>query len=210
MGHTRSLVRFPQLLLATLLVLAGFGAFATSAAAQDEPTSLNVIVWECLEPGCTEDPELVEGIDGVDVTATDADTEAEIGSCTTGDTETGACVIEVPSTVTNVTLTLDEATFPEGLSATDNPATFSLEDTTEYQFLLMPEGGFPPDDDPTQPPAATEPPAGDDDEPPVSSLPETGAGDHTNTSGVLVASLIAVASVTGLLAMVTRRALGRR
>ena len=212
MGLYRSLARRPRLLLVTLLALIGYGTMANGAVAQDDTGDtipLNVIVWKCLGPGCTEDSSLVEGVDGVVVTATDADAGTEIGSCTTGDTETGACVIEVPSTVTNVTLSFDETTIPEGFSATDNPTTFSLADTTEYPFLLMPEGGFPDDADP-EPTAVPDDDADAGDDSSVSQLPETGSGSQSGSSSLLVTGMVALASTLGLIAMVARRALGRR
>jgi len=209
MGLNRSLTRQPRLLLVSLMMVAGFGAFADSAAAQEETTPVTTFVRLCLEPGCTEDLTLTETIDGVPVTVTD-ETGADIGTCTTGDSEPGACVVDVPNTVTSVTISLDEAAFPEGYSADDNPATFSLADTTEYPFLLMPAEGFPEEDPQATASVAEEAEAPPADDATVSQLPETGSGQESGTTTVLVTGLVALTSVSGLLAVVARRAVGRR
>jgi hypothetical protein len=139
-------------MLAGVLVLIGVGAYALPAAAQDEDTgevtTVTTFVRLCLEPGCTEQLELTEAVDGVPVTVADATTGDPIGTCTTGDSESGACVLDVPASVASVTITLDDTTFPEGYTASDNPATLELANAAEYPFLLMPVDGFPEGEDP--------------------------------------------------------------
>jgi len=184
MGPKRNLLAQSRLMLAGLLVVIGFGGYAASAAAQDdtETTTLTTFVRTCLEPGCTEDLALTESVDGVPVTVADATTGDPIGSCTTGDTESGACAVDVPAGIASVTITLDDTALPEGYVADDNPATLDLANATEYPFLLMPVDGFPEEDDPAQDatPAdeapvdeapADEAPADDEA---VSGLPSTG------------------------------------
>jgi hypothetical protein len=253
MGLKRFLVLQPRLLLAGLLVCIGFGAFATSAAAQDdgEVTTLTTYVRTCLDPGCTEDLSLTEPVDGVPVTVTDATTGDPVGSCTTGDSEPGACAVDVPAGIASVTITLDDAALPEGYVADDNPATLDLANAAEYPFLLMPVDGFPPEDDPGDEatPAdeapADEAPADDDvsglpstgmqiatpaddasDEDvsalpstgmqvatpaddSVSELPVTGSGSSSNSAGVWLTALTALASVLGLVTLGARRMLRR-
>jgi hypothetical protein len=218
MGFTRSLAWQARLLLAGVMLVIGFGAFASTATAEEtgegDATSLTIFVRLCLEPGCTEDLDLTEAVDGVPVSVADADTATEIGTCATGDAEPGACMVDVPAGTTSVTVTLDEAAFPEGYEATDNPASFSLADTTEYPFLLFPAGGFPDEaqPDPTEPAeddAAPEDDATEDDGA-VSQLPATGAGPGAASTGAWVSGLVALTSSLVALALVARRALGHR
>ncbi len=214
MGLTGFLRRQPRLLLASVLVLTGFGAFSASAAGQEgegEATSFTTIVRLCLEPGCTEMLDLTEPVDGVPVEVADAVSSDPIGSCVTGDAEAGACVVEIPAGVESLTITLDETAFPEGYESTGNPGAHELANGSEYPFLLFPEGGFPPDDDDEgDPPPVDGEDGADTGTDAVSGLPETGAGPERGTTDVLLTAIVALASMSGLAAMLIRRALGQR
>lgn len=213
----------PRLLMAGLLMLAGFGALATGAAAQTtedpESTTLTAFVRLCLEPGCTEDLALAEPVDGVLLEVTDSATGDVLGSCATGDLEPGACAVEIPA-VESVDITLDTATLPEGYEPDANPGVLMLADSQEYPFLLFPEGGFPEDEAPAEQVGATpeadqaavaaEDDTGDtDDADEVSALPETGTGTGADSTVTMVtASTLAVAAL-GLAALGVRRLVGR-
>ena len=201
MGPKRFSLLHPRLLMAGILMVIGFGALAGTAAAQDEapeePTSVVTWVRTCLEPGCTEDLSLTEAVDGVTVDVADPATGESLGTCVTGDLEPGACAVEVTG-VDSVTITLDEAGFPDGYRADDNPATLDFANGTEYPFLLMPVDGFPDE----EAPPADEPPAdepADDGDDTVEALPSTGAGANSGQpdthSTTLMASLAIVAAL---------------
>ena len=176
MGPKRLQVLQPRLLLAGLLMLIGFGAYSTAAAAQDEveaeTATVTTQVLTCLEPGCTEQIELAEPADGVALEFTDTATGDVLGSCVAGDLEPGICAVEIPF-VESVTIMMDESTLPEGYEPTENPGVLALEsDVAEYPFLLFPVGGFPEDggDDEATPEAV----GGESDDAGVSELPATG------------------------------------
>lgn len=207
MGLDRTTFVRPRLLLAGLLLLIGFGAYATTAAAQEDTVTVTTYVRLCLEPGCTEDLDLTENVDGVPVEVADAATGDPLGTCTTGDLEPGACAVDVPSTVTSVTIALDESAFPEGYEASDNPATLDFANATEYPFLLMPAGGFP-DEEPVEEPAAS-PEAGDEGEQAVSALPSTGTGTDGGATGIVITAGVLTLAAAGLGVIGARRKLAR-
>ena len=192
---------FPRvhLWLAAVVMVSAFGALAGSAAAQDEPPpeSQWVATWVriCVEPGCTELLEATEPLDGVTVTITDTGTGDTLGTCVTGDLEPGACQVDVGS-AQSVSIALDASAFPEGHNATENPGQLDLVNGTEYQFLLFPDDGFPPDDEPDD-----QPPVDDDDsQGDVSELPSTGAGSESGQrlGDAFVLKSLAIALALGL------------
>jgi len=209
MGLIQTSLLRPRYLFAALLVMAAIGLEAPAAAAQDDGSGeFEILVRLCLEPGCTELEDLVEPVDGVGVEVLDADTQQSIGTCTTGDDSAGACVVTIPDGTSSVTVILDESSIPDGYVTTENPGTADLANTNQYPFLLMPEDGFPPDDDD---PAPTDPGDDDGDEGEgVTQLPETGTGPGSEPStGVALSGLVALTSLLGLGVMVARRALHR-
>ncbi len=203
MGPTR--LRFPhsRLLVAVLLTIIGAGAFTTGATAQTtgETTTLTTYVRLCLEPGCTEDLELTEPVDGVAVEIADAATGDVLGACTTGELEAGACAADI-ATVESVTITLDETAIPEGYQATDNPGQLNLADSAEYPFLLQPVDGFPEE--------AETPPADDSGDEGVSELPSTGSGPGEDSTAIVLTASVLAAATLGLVALASREVAARR
>jgi hypothetical protein len=139
------------LLLATAFVATGQpSASAHAQVERDGPTAkYTVIVNRCLAPGCTEDASLIEPVDGVSVTVSNADDGEVFSSCVTGDTASGQCVVDI-RLVTTLAFTFDESTLPEGYRLDANPQIVPNQATepgahAELPVLLYPEGGFPPD-----------------------------------------------------------------
>jgi hypothetical protein len=177
-------------LLAVLLTIIAAGAYTAGASAQTtgETTTLTTYVRLCLEPGCTEDLELTEPVDGVPVEIADAASGEVLGTCTTGDLEAGACAADI-ATVESVTISLDESAFPEGYQATDNPGQLNLADATEYPFLLQQVDGFPEDDAPEGDSTPVDDAADDSADAGVSELPSTGMQAGTPVSDDDVSAL---------------------
>lgn len=111
---------------------------------------VDVMVNLCVAPGCNENPDAVEPVDGVEVTVTSQDTDEELGTCVSGETEPGHCRIDMSDLPRTVDVTVNEETLPDGWLADPNPQSYEVyPDRATIWVLLTAEdaGETPPPDD---------------------------------------------------------------
>lgn len=143
-------------LIATFLVLALSGIAITADARAQDTTEASVHVNLCIAAGCTELPEAIEPVDGVEVSISSYEDGTFLGACVTGERNPGTCIIPLEVVPEMVTVTVNPATVPAGYVADTSGAPYGLvPETPEIRILLYPEDGVldppPAQDAPEEP-----------------------------------------------------------
>jgi len=104
---------------------------------------VSIHVNKCIAPGCSELPNAIAPVDGVEVDVSNAADGALLQSCTTGETGSGTCPVNTLG-VTSLSVMVNTNTMPDGYSVRPNPSVVQVSpDDPNVWILFLPVDGFP-------------------------------------------------------------------